>query len=169
MYILPWQKQTTMEMKYAIDGPTSLYITSTDVVPYVQYTWWWPMCAWLMTIFVWTWHQHGPGPGPGQQQPNNNRNVSVIIFISCHIMSPAKWPQPSVYSLDSLRITQIVPSPVQCLPHHRGDPTHNPTKKFLYSFFHLLHIFSVMAFFEFWEFCPLFFPDLNFLAARAAQ
>ena len=28
----------TMEMKYAIDGPTSMYITSTDVVPYVQYT-----------------------------------------------------------------------------------------------------------------------------------
>ena len=51
--------------------------------------------------------------------------------------------------LDSLRITQIVPSPVQCLPQHRGDPPHNPTKKFLYSFFHLLHIFSVMAFFEF--------------------
>ena len=27
-----------MEMKYAIDGPTSMYITSTDVVPYVPCT-----------------------------------------------------------------------------------------------------------------------------------
>ena len=27
-----------MEMKYAIDGPTILYITSTDVVPYVHCT-----------------------------------------------------------------------------------------------------------------------------------